>query len=415
MKSLFKRSPRASSDVEQAGEPPALPVDPLSGDFIADPYPTLSWLRLHQPVHRCATGAWMLTRYDDIEQALADRRFGNAPASHSVLNQKNRRHHVSADIACNILPFQDAPEHTLPRKAITRVFHEFLQSSDVDMPAMAEALLAPYKEAREFDILEDFATPFSVGVMQRLFGFSDDDTALLREGSHWLFFLFAPMQSLETVRQVDEGLAVFRAFFLSRIADRREQPGSDLISALLKDPQTSGLGDEVLADNCMLLFADGIENVDAAIANAVVLLARDPAQWRRLRKKPALLKAAVEECLRLEPPAQFVARVASESLALHGQQINQGDAVLLMLASANRDETKFENACQLDVRRSPGGQIGFGRGRHSCIGARLAKAKIHAALRTLLHNCPALALTRAPLVWQQRPGHRWLKQLVVVW
>lgn len=394
-------------------EPPALPVDPMSPEFIGNPYPALAWLREHEPVHRCATGAWMITRFEDVCAAFADERLSNEPAPHAVVNARNSQRYMCASVAGHILPYLDEPAHTLPRRAISRTFHRYLQAAPVDIEALAAKHLAPWLASREFDVLEDFATPLSLDVMMKLFGLPARDRERLQSGSHWFFYLFAIMPSDAVRQQVDAGLSDFRDYFLNRIARRRREPGHDLISAFLDDEQCAGFSDEMLADTCMLLFADGIENVDAAIANAVVLFADHPQQWRRLRRNPGLMTSAIEECLRFEAPAQFISRVAKSGLQIAGQTIAEANAVLLMLGSANRDPKRFEQPEVFDISRKPDAQIGFGRGRHSCLGARLVKSKMAAAFTVLMQHCPQLTRSRAPLIWEPRLGHRWQRHLVV--
>ena len=392
---------------------PVLPVDPLSPEFIRNPYPVLAWLREHEPVHRSATGAWMISRFDDVYAAFGDPRLGNEPAPHAVVNARNSERYMCASVAQHILPYLDEPAHTEPRKAISRTFHRYLQDAPVDILALARQRLEPWLASGEFDVLEDFATPLSLDVMLALFGLPSADRDRLKEGSHWFFYLFAIMPSDAVRQQVDAGLTAFREYFLAQIERRRREPGDDLISAFLADEQCSRFSDAMLADTCMLLFADGIENVDAAIANGVVLFADNPQQWRRLRRNPSLLPGAIEECLRLEAPAQFIARVAKSDLDIAGQTIERASAVLLMLGSANRDPTRFDQPDVFDISRNREAQIGFGRGRHSCLGARLVKSKMSAAFTVLMQHCPTLTRSRAPLAWEPRLGHRWQRHLVV--
>lgn len=394
--------------------PTRLPIDPFCPSFIEDPYPALRWLRENDPVHRCATGAWMITRYDDVYAAFSDRRLGNSPAEHAIIHRRNRERYASADVASNTLPFQDAPEHTQPRKIITRVFHQFLKTANVNIELLAQRRLQPLHETGEFDVLEDYATPLSLDVMLALFGLPRADGEKLKAWSHCFFYLFAIMPSDQIREQVDEGLLEYREYFMQKISQRRAAPEEDFISVLINDDEGQVLSDHVIADTCMLIFSDGIENVDAAIANAIVSLLQQPQILKSLRKNPDKLERAVEECLRHEAPAQFISRVVKEEFSLHGKLIPQGHSVLLMLGSANRDESKFQCPEQIDLSRDMNTHLGFGRGRHSCIGARLAKSIMHVGVGSLVKQFPKLALTRAPLVWQHRLGHRWLKYLVVV-
>ena len=392
---------------------PALPLDMHGAEFIQNPYPALSWLRQHQPVHRCASGAWVLTRYADVYQALSDVRLGNRPADYSVVSKGRSEERLYGHVASNILPYQDGPNHAHNRRAIARVFHQYLAAKKVNFHQLAVAHLNTFLPSREMDVLEDFATPFSISAMQSVFALEHIDAERLKGNSLAFFHLFSQIRSEEVLATLDEALIDFRAIFLDEISRCRHAPGSDLIGMLVSDDEVGAFSDELLADNCMLLFADGIENVDAGIASVVKVFTEMQGRWRKISRHLTMLPEAIEEALRLESPAQFIARVAQQPLTIQGINMAAGEAVMLMLASANRDQSVFSDPDEFSVKRSGPRQIGFGHGRHSCIGARLAKAEILAALTVLLERCPRLTQTRAPIVWDYRPGHRWLRHLVV--
>src|SRR5690606_33659330 len=164
---------------------------------------------------------------------------------------------------------------------------------------------------------------------------------------------------------------------------------------------------------CMLLFADGVENVDKALASALWCLTRNPDHLRLLRADPSRLPRAVHECLRFESPAQFVGRVAREDISLHGRLIRRHSGVLLMLGSANRDETRFTDANRFDPQRDPNPHLAFGKARHSCIGAGLVHSELVHALGALLTLWPDLHVPDQELRWRARRGHRWLERLIV--
>jgi pimeloyl-[acyl-carrier protein] synthase len=126
-----------------------------------------------------------------------------------------------------------------------------------------------------------------------------------------------------------------------------------------------------------------------------------------------LIAGAVEECLRFESPAQFIARTALARLELHGKTIREGETVLLLLGSANRDASAFADPGRFDMRRTPNPHLSFGRGRHACLGGGLATAQVHAAIAAFARELPSLTLVPAPTRWLPRVGHRWLAELRV--
>ena len=166
-------------------------------------------------------------------------------------------------------------------------------------------------------------------------------------------------------------------------------------------------------DTCMLLFADGVENVDSGIGNCVNLLLQHPAVLTRLRSEPELIPDAVEEALRLDPPGQFIAKIAKEDVELAGRLIKKDEAVLLVLASANRDPAVFDEPNEFRLGRRGVRHLSLGQGRHACIGAPLVRMEIEAALRCLLGRVGELDYRDPGLHWQTRWGHRWLDRLPV--
>lgn len=397
-----------------AHPPTQVIFDPGNPDFVHDPYPTFAALREHDPVHRSPMGSWVLTRYEDVAAALADERLGNAPPSYAVLNSRNSPRYVCAEVANNIIPFKDAPAHTQPRKLISRAFHQHLKQSPLDIGGMARQLLEAKRGVGEIDIVSEFSTPLSVSVLCQLLGISERDIPQLKRWSEWFFYLFSIIPSEAVRTELDQQLRAFRAFFADLVGQRRQQPGDDLISALLAaGREGGGLSEVELIDTCLLLFADGA-NADAGLVNAVATLLSHPEQLQLLRDNPALMPQAVTECLRYESPSLFIGRIAREDLTLNGNYIRKDASVLLMLASANRDPAQFDHPDRFDITRQKNPLLSFGQGQHACVGRALVFREIEAALRVLLSTLPELALKNETRLWTPRLGHRWLSELRVM-
>lgn len=390
-----------------------LPLDLLAPAFIRDPYPTYAQLRRNDPVHRTRSGGWLVTRHADVVSALSHPALGNAPSRTAVIAARNRERHVAADVAHNILPFLDKPDHVAPRRLIAGVFRAHLKAHPVDAAEPARAMLRGLR-GRRFDALADFGTPLSVAVMGRLMGLPEQDHTRLMGWSDRFFYLFAPMPSDAVLAETNEALAEFRAYLHDLVEARRRMPGDDLISALiLARDEGFGLSAGQIVDNSMLLFADGIENVDAVIANTLLAVHAHPEQRRRLDADHGLVAAAVGEALRYDSPGQIIARVARDDLELGGRQIKRDAAVFLALASANRDAAVFENPDRFDVDRDASALLSFGKGRHSCIGAPLVRLQVEGALKALLEAGARVDADAASLAWKPRLGHRWLTALPV--
>lgn len=389
-------------------------LDLLGTAFLSDPYPFYAYLRQHDPVHHTRQGSWLLTRQADIDAAFSSPVLGNAPASHAVVGARNRERFASASVAQHILPFLDKPEHTNPRRVVASAFRAALSERPPDLEAIATDLLSGLRHRAAFDAIDDYATPLSLEVISDLMGLPASDGRQLCDWAAQFFLLFAPIPTAAARDAMDAALVAFREYLNEAIGRRRVQPGDDLISRLLVVDGVDGpLSDGQIVDNCMLLLADGVENVDRGFANTLLALHRNPGEMDKLRNAPSLAGAAIAEGLRYDPPGQLVARIAREDCVLGGREIKADGVVLLAVASANRDHRAVADADSYDLSRADAPSATFGRGRHSCLGAPLVRAEMEVALRTLLARSRRFAVDDRELQWEARFGHRWLKQLPI--
>jgi cytochrome P450 len=356
----------------------------------------------------------MLTRHRDIVSALAHPSLGNAPSRFSVVGLRNRNRYVCADVAQHILPFLDKPEHVRPRRIISRVLRSYMKDNPVNIAQIARELLKPQLSRGDMDAIADFGTPLSAEVISRMLGIPAADRNLLLEYSHYFFYLFAPMPSDDIRQKTDEALTAFRHYFTDLVQARLLKPSADLISLLLvAEDEGERLSVPQVIDSCMLLFSDGVENVDAGIANILLALGRHPSEMNRLKALPQLVGSAVAEGLRYDSPAQLIARVAREDLEIAGQPIKQDNIVFLVLGSANRDPDAFVDPDRYDLTRDTAPLLSFGKGSHSCIGASLVRLQVEEALRALLQATNSIEINTNCLQWVPRVGHRWLRALPI--
>ncbi|PSC06496.1 hypothetical protein SLNSH_04255 [Alsobacter soli] len=388
------------------------PLDLLDPVFLENPYPTYAALRVHDPVHRTRSGAWFLTRHADVAAAFGDRRLGNAPAPTAVIARRNRDRFVCADVAANILPFLDKPEHGAVRRIVAGALRARLGRLDLELPQLAGSLLEPCLERRSMEVMSEFGRPLSVAVISLIMGLPIEDAARLDAWSDAFFHLFAPMPSEAARVRVDQDLAEFRDYLRQHAAARRRAGGDDLISELMQtEAEGRILSEPELLDACMLIYADGIENIDAAIANTLLALGGHPEEQRRLEREPERARAVAQEGIRFDTPGQFIARIAREDLVIAGRSIPQGGVVLLALAAANRDPVAFEKPDRFAPDRSEGGALTFGQGRHGCLGANLVRLQVAAALQALFTRTRRLAIDDGPVRYKARVGHRWPERL----
>ena len=388
----------------------------MSPDFVRDPYPVYAQLRAGDPVHLSPMGFWVLTTHADVLAAMNDDRLSNRPSRFAVTHARNRGRYAAADVANNIIPFLDPPQHTQARKLISRAFYAHLRERPPDVAGRCARLLQPLLDQPGFDAIADLGRPLAAGVVAEFLGLPARDLERLHGWSHWFFYLFSPIPSQEVLDGLNRALTEFRDYLRDLLETRRREPADDLISRLLRpDDEGARLPDAEVIDTCMLLFADGVENVDSGLGNSVLTFLQHPASWETLQNSPELGTALVNEALRLNPPGQFISKIALEDFELGGKQLRKDQAVILVLASANRDPAVFEEPDSFLPRRSRNRHLSFGRGRHACLGAPLVELELTEALKALAGCRRRLRLAVDVPQWQARLGHRWLEKLPVAW
>jgi cytochrome P450 len=281
--------------------------------------------------------------------------------------------------------------------------------------ACVDRLLDTLQDQREADLIQDLAYPFPMIMICEMLGVRPEDRARFKAWSDDLaLVLINPAASPSQVAQGYRSLRHLMDYFQDLIAERRTQPKDDLLQHLIvaheQDPTLSE--DELLVTCAGLLFA-GHETTTNLIGNGLLALLRHPDQLRRLQQDPALIGPAVEELLRYDGPVQMLIRLAAEDLDIGGKRIARGQLVVLMPGAANRDPEHFDQPGRLDITRSPNRQLGFGAGRHSCLGSPLGQMEAEVAITTVVRRLPGLRLAREDLTWNENPAIRGLKALPV--
>jgi cytochrome P450 family 142 subfamily A polypeptide 1 len=190
-----------------------------------------------------------------------------------------------------------------------------------------------------------------------------------------------------------ESFIEFREYLLGAIAERRANPGEDLLSVLVgAEIDGEGLDDEIIVQEAVLLLIAGDETTRHVLSGGLYQLLRHRDQWDRLRDDPSLLPAAVEEMLRWVSPVKSMGRTVTRPVELGGQRLAAGDDVLLIYPSANRDEDMFEDPYRFDIERDPNDHLAFGIGTHFCLGTALARLELSCLFEVLLERLPDLEL-----------------------
>jgi cytochrome P450 len=402
----------------------------LSPEHRADPYPLYARLRRTRPVWRPAERLVVLSRHRDCAAVLRDPRFGHpddgelprrrfrsiagGSAPSTGLRPQDDRSPVRSFLALN------PPHHTRLRRLVARSFTpRRVDALEPLIEEVATNLVHATRERERVDVVESLAGPLPVRVICDLFGVRAEDRARLVRWSHALArsldppFLVGDEERSAQVRARDE----FAAFLVGLAGERRRSPADDLVSDLVAvrdgpGPREEGLTESELVATCVLLLVAGHETTTSLIANGLLALVRHPAQLDRLRREPGLVPNAVEELLRFDPPVQLTMRTALGDAEAGGLPVQKGSAVLLLLASANRDPEAHRDPDVLDVARPPCAHLAFGHGVHFCLGAPLARLETQVALRTLLGDVDGLELAAAPS-WKENAVLRGVRRLDV--
>lgn len=377
--------------------------NPFSADVRRDPYPVYRQLR-EAPAHK-VLGMWVLTRHAEVRAVMLDRSFSAGLIPQLIRQQADR--HVEGDVgrierlARKSLVFTDNPEHARLRALVNRVFTaNAIAALRPAIAASAEELVENALGDGGMDAIADFAAPLPLRVMCDWLALPDRVRAQVGQWTHEIRFLLEPgLMTGEDFTRVQAVVEEFAQALAGVIAQRRTQPGGDLISRLLAVETAGGdrLSDEEATFVSIMCFVAGNETTQALIGNGLLALLLNPEQDARLHARPDLARGAVTETLRYDSPLQLTKRVATRDV----DQIRAGDQVLLCVGAANRDPEVFADPDRFDITRNPRQHLAFGHGMHGCLGGALAELQAEVALETLYRRANGLKLLTDQHEWQE--------------
>ncbi len=382
-------------------QPSATLDDPIlhaSPEFINNPYPTLTRFREEAPVFWSEKGKyWIVSKYADIQGILRDLHYEKGLQNSKMLNPVVKMLPPVKEAIKSRSTWvlnQNPPDHTRLRSLVNRAFTPTMVNSMREhIEAIANRLLDEVAAKDEMDIVHDFAFPLPVTVIAEMLGVPSEDREKIKAFSKPLTDGLEPGFDLARMTRSNQAVRDFEDYLRPLVEERRKNGKNDLITALVAaEEQGDKLSMDELLGNCVLLLVAGHETTVNLISNAILALLKHPDQMELLKAQPALCVTAVNEFLRYESPVQTVRRMAAQDLVLHGQKIEEGDVLLLLLGSANRDPDQFPNADQLDITRADNKHLAFGSGIHHCLGSSLAEVEGQIAVGTLLKRFPNLKL-----------------------
>lgn len=382
-----------------------LGFDPSSPAFLADPYPVYARLREAGPVlwHE-PREVFLLTRFEQVHAALRDRRLGRAFAHRYTAAEFGR-----AEPDARWARWQESerwsllnlepPDHTRLRRLVTAVF---TPRAVAELRPVIEdysaRTLARARESGEFDLIADYAQPYSVAVICILLGVPVADGPRLLDWSHAIVKMYEISTDDEHRAAAERAAGEFIDYVTALIDERRTQPRDDLISQLIgiADQGDRLTQDEIVGTVIVLLNA-GHEATVNTLGNGMRALLRHPDQWARVVGGEVDPATAVEEMIRWDGPLQLFERwVLDDGVEIAGQPLAVGQRIAMLFGSANRDPARFADPDRFDVARGDSGHIGFGGGTHFCIGAPLARLEIAVSLDQLRRDCPRIEAVAEP-------------------
>jgi len=401
--------------------------DLLCSESIDDPYTYFGRLRDLAPIHwNPLWQGWIVTRHQDVVAVLHDHaRFSsNRMAYLDAHASVEKRQSLEAYFAMlsRWLVFIDPPDHTRLRHLMQRASFtpRQLMTWRPRIQALVDDLLAQIEPGKPVDFVQAFAFPLPVLVMSELLGFPAADREQVRLWTTDVarpFFMALGMDAREKWARAERGAKEFGAYARALLRDRKAHPRDDLLSVLVQaEHQGDFLNEDEAVATAVLLMIAGHETTSNLLANGMLAFLRHPEQIDLLRRDLNLIKPAVEECLRYDPPITATVRWAREDIALEGQQISIGEKLLLVLAAANRDPVQFPNPDRFDITRgvTPQQHVAFAVGMHYCLGAALARQEGAVAFSTLFQRFRTVQLATDTLVYKPMVIARALEHLPVV-
>ena len=385
-----------------------------------NPFPDLKYFRENKPVfYYPPLDQWFVFGHDVVASLFsdprlsADRMKGFVNAAPEEVREDLRK--VAPYLERFVL-MMDEPDHGRVRKFLHHGFNAAaIRGLRGQIQQIADELLDRVQDRGRLDASENYGFLLPAYTLSDFLGFPTEDRHRVLQWSLDFigFFNVVPITA-ETTRPMVRSATEMIDYTKRLLAERRANPRDDFLGNLANAKTEEITEDEIVANTMLLLLAGHVAPRNL-IGNAIYLLLTHPDQLHRLRGKPELLRSALEETLRYEPPVTLIPRIALEDFELRGSTIREGQIVQLSIASANRDGAHFPDPDRFDIIRKPGKILSFGHGPHVCLGAPLAMEEAQIALETLFRRMPGLRLDDSREIrWYRNAGNRGPERLPLV-
>ena len=365
----------------------------------ADPFPYYEILREQYPCYWSENGKlWILSRYDDIVQAARDWQTFSSSQGNMIDELPGR--------AGATLGTTDPPRHdrlrALSQAAFARKNIEHLIAPTIEI---ADRSLDRICEAKAFEFVADFSSQITVGLLFRTMGLPERDHADIRRK-----VILAVSTDKSVKGRNPEHVAAFKElsdFLTAEVAVRRANPRDDLITHLAEaEIDGDRLSEREIVLTTATFVMAGVESLSSFMSMFALNLHDHPDARRRIAANATLIEPAIEESLRFNTSAQRFKRVVMRETTVHGQSMRVGDKVALAFGSGNRDRRKFPDPNVYDVDRRPQGHLGFGMGKHFCLGSQMARLVTAVAMKRFLARVPDYQLAAGELAWNSSSNFR---------
>ncbi|MEV1241507.1 cytochrome P450 [Nonomuraea sp. NPDC050022] len=357
------------------------------------PHEQLRWLRDHDPVHRHEgePDFWAVTRYDDVVQVSRRSDLFSSSRKLALFDEVTEEQRALQRL---MMLNQDPPEHTRRRSLVNRGFTpRTIGALEQHIRDICDDLLD--KCSGEADFVTEVAAPLPLYVICELLGAPVEDRDKIFNWSNRMIGAQDPDYATSEDQGGAAAMEVY-AYANQLAAQRKANPRDDIVTKLIQPDEKSGetLGEDEFDLFVLLLVVAGNETTRNAASGGMLALFEHPEQWQRLVADPTLAGTASDEIVRWVSPVNLFRRTATADTVLGGQQIAEGDKVVVFYSSANRDTSIFPDAEIFDIGRNPNPHIGFGGGgAHFCLGNHLAKLELRVLFEQLARRYPRLRQT----------------------
>jgi cytochrome P450 family 142 subfamily A polypeptide 1 len=370
-----------------------MPTHPIREDlnvldgawYATEPHDDWEWMRRNAPAYHCPNSdTWVISRYDDVLAIEKDAK--------TFSSRRSPRPHGEP---LPMMISMDDPQH---RRRRGLVYHGFTPKRVAEhedrIREICTGIIDKVCERGECDFVWDIAAPLPLLLIADMLGFPRETYDDLLRWSDDLIRATTQNPDPELTEASGRAALGFRELQLGVIADRRAKPPQDDLISLLCHAEIDGerLDDESLVQETLLILIGGDETTRHVITGGMLALLERPDQRDLMASSPEALQSGVEELLRWVSPIKNMSRTAASDVELHGETIREGEQLILVYPSANRDDSEFPDPYRLDVLRDPNHHLAFGFGPHYCLGQALARLELKVMFDELLRRLPDLEL-----------------------